>query len=194
MILSLFIRDKEFHICSGDFEQICKIEETKKMADKIPVCFKEFISQINFREVDTILYSSGPASFTTARIMNSMLKGIKVTCQSMKFIGISNFITYLSILLQRSEQGMIAIPTMRGDYFVCTYLGNKLSEMKLEATPKDGIIYSNDKMFNNINLALQQYNICNHDILLNNSNFVTYDLSINYGITPEYTHPAINRS
>lgn len=193
MILSLFIRDKEFHICSGDFEQICKIEETKKMADKIPVCFKEFISQIDFRKVGTILYSSGPASFTTARIMNSMLKGIKVTSPDMKFIGVSNFITYLSIVLQKSEQGTIAIPTMRGDYFVCAYLGNKLSEMKLEVTPHEGTIYSNDKIFNNINLALQQYNIYNHNILLNNKNFVTCNLSINYGITPEYTCPAINR-
>lgn len=194
MILSLFIRNKEFHIYSDNFEQVCRVEETRGMADKIPICFKKFISQINFRGVDTILHSSGPASFTTARIMNSMLKGIKVTCPSMKFIGISNFITYLSILLPKSEQGAIAIPTMRGDYFVCTYLDNKLSEMKLEVAPKAGIIYSNDKIFNNINLALQQYNIYNRDILSNNSNFVTYDLSINYGITPEYTHPAINRS
>lgn len=193
MILSLFIRDKEFHISANDFGKICKVEETKGMADKLPIFFKDFIGQINFDDVDVILYSSGPASFTTSRIMNSMLKGIKVARQDMKFVGISNFITYLSVVLATTEQGELAIPTMRGDFFVCNFNGGKLSEMRIDSKISDSTIHNNNLIFNNINLANQQYIIHNSDILLNNNDFITYNLEINYGITPEYACSPTNK-
>lgn len=189
MILSLFIRDKEFHLSCNGFEQLCKIAETRGMADKVPEIFRTFIKQINFSEIDTILYSSGPASFTTARIMNSMLKGIKVVHPGMKFVGISHFVTYLSIIMKQHTQGAIAIPTMRGDYFICRFVGSQLDKMHISnEISNDDVITSNSLLLSNINLATQQYCINNGDIFKRNMDFITYILEIDYGITPEYSH------
>ncbi len=189
MILSLFIRNKEFYLSSNGFEQFCKIDAPRGLADKVPDVFKTFIGQINFSEIDTILYSSGPASFTTARIMNSMLKGIKVARPDMRFVGISHFVTYLSIVMKQHEQGTIAIPTMRGDYFMCRFVGSQLEKMYISnEVLNDNVISSNSPILTNINLATQQYCVSNIDILKRNTSFITYDLEIEYGITPEYSH------
>ena len=188
MILSLFIRDKEFHLSSNGFEQLCRIDETHKMADKVPEIFKTFIGQINFHEIDTVLYSSGPASFTTARIMNSMLKGIKVVRPNMEFVGISHFVTYLSIIMKQHQQGTIAIPTMRGDYFICRFAGSQLEKMYISTDLSNNVIVSNNSILTNINLATQQYRISNTNVFKDNIDFITYDLEINYGITPAYSH------
>ena len=188
MILSLFIRNKEFHLSGGSFEQLSRIEETRGMADKVPELFKTFINQINFSEIDTVLYSSGPASFTTARIMNSMLKGIKIVRPDIEFVGISHFVTYLSIIAKQHEQGTIAIPTMRGDYFTCRFVDSKLEEMNISTKLSNDVILSNNEILANMNLAKQQYSISNTDILKRNMDFVTHDLEIDYGITPKYTH------
>jgi len=188
MILSLFIRDKEFHLSCGNFEQIYTIKETRGMADKVPEDFKTFIGQLNFREIDTVLYSSGPASFTTARIMNSMLKGIKVVHPDMKFVGISHFVTYLSIIIKHHEQGAIAIPTMRGDYFICRFANSQLGTMYVDSEISNDTIISNNPVLENINLAMQQYTINNSEVFIKNIIFITNDLEIDYGITPEYSH------
>ena len=52
----------------------------------------------------------------------------------------------------------------------------------------NNVIVSNNSILTNINLATQQYRISNTNVFKDNIDFITYDLEINYGITPEYSH------
>ena len=186
MILSLFIRNKEFHVAYGDFAHIYKVTESREMADSVPVFLKEVLDFVAFEECDTVLYSSGPASFTTARIMTSLIKGFAISRADLKFIGISNFLTYLYIASQTKSSGLLAIPTMRGDYFASTYKDDALDDVKLLNDLPTVALLDNSQIFEPANLASVQINIINTNIAIINKEYIQNTLDINYGFTPEY--------
>ena len=186
MILSLFIRNKEFHVAYGEFAHIYKVNESREMADSVPMLLKEVLDSVAFDECDDVLYSSGPASFTTARIMTSLVKGIAISQPALKFTGISNFLTYLYIALQTKSSGLLAIPTMRGDYFATAYQDDVLEdEIIMSELPKHAVL-DNDQMFELANFASVQINIINTNIAIINKKYTQNTLDINYGFTPEY--------
>ena len=186
MILSLFIRNKEFHVAWGDFARAYKVNEPREMADSVPMFLKEAIDFVAFEQCNTILYSSGPASFTTARIMTSLIKGIAISRPDLKFVGISNFLTYAHIASQVKDSGMLAIPTMRGDYFVTSYRDGSLTDIKVMNELPTNAFLDDDHVFDVKNLASMQIGAINANTAAINSKYMQTSLDINYGFTPEY--------
>ena len=69
----------------------------------------------------------------------------------------SNFLTYIYKASEYSLTGSIAIPTQRGDYFVCDYTREGESEIQIHDILKPSILLLTNKIFKNINLAQLQY-------------------------------------
>lgn len=159
------------------------------MADKVPMYIKNSLPNYKLSKV---IYSAGPLSFTTLRVINSIIKGIKIVNKDIEFIGVSNFLTYLSLIETNNTEGLIAIPTYRGDYFVCTYDAyKKLSKISIcnldyfnNVVCK--LILTNDIsiLFKNMNLAQQQFKILYNDISIINKDFINNSTEIIYNITP----------
>ena len=188
-ILSLFINNGYCHIYTHENSYIYKLSQLNKMADKVPMYIKNSLP--NYK-LSKIVYSAGPLSFTTLRVINSIIKGIKIVNKNIKFVGVSNFLTYLSLIETNNIKGLIAIPTYRGDYFVCTYDSNKkLSEISIcnldyfnNVACK--LVLTNDisSIFPNMNLAQQQFKILYNDISIINKEFISNSTEIIYNITP----------
>ena len=194
MILSLFLRNKEFHVSCGEFEHIYKVTESREMADNVPAFLKETMDHIDFSKCSKVIFSSGPASFTTARIMNSLVKGLKISAPNLDFLGISNFLTYLYIASQHNSEGSIALPTMRGDYFYAAFSEKKLSDIEIFSDLNQNTILDSNEIFDNINMSTIQEKLSDDNIVKMNPNYIQNSLDINYGFTPEYkSTPTVHR-
>lgn len=191
MILSIFLKGKEFHIFYGELEKVYTVQETHALADNIPLFISEIMSQSSLDNLEQVIYSSGPCSFTNIRIINSIVKAFRISSPNIKFLGLSHFLTYLSIAHTFSPRGLIAIPTMRVDYFTAKYEKDKLEEIVIQNIEQDySVIFENSKCFENINLAKQQYGLLDSRILISNPQFMNTSLDINYGFTPQYSYSA----
>lgn len=191
MTISFFLQNNRFCVYSEQYSQIYEVAEMRKMADNIALFLKDVTLNANFSHYKRIVYSSGATSFTTARIIYSLLKGLRITFPALTFLGISHFLTYLTIFNKKSPSGIITIPTMRGDYFICEYTQSLLSPAKIlsidtlkQSTQNVFFIEKSD--FNNLNLAKIQFQLLNTLTLAQNLNFINNDLKIDYGFTPEY--------
>lgn len=193
MNISIFLKDKEFHIVCGDLEDIYIETETKNLADNIPLFISDIISKCSINNLENLIYSSGPCSFTSIRIINSIVKAFAISFPTAKFCGISHFLTYLKVLNETYSKGTIGIPTMRGDYFTSRFNNNKLEKIDIENLSKEYLLNNelifveNSGLFSNINLAKIQLGLFNTSLFLQNSQFINTDLRINYGFTPEYS-------
>lgn len=188
MILSIFIRGKEFYVYTNTgISQIFTVSESRYLADNV-VSF--LASVLKNDKLKKVIYSAGPGSFTTVRIINSILKGLYISDSSIEFIGVSNFLTYLSVVSKISNEGTIAIPTMRGDYFTCTYNEQILREQNIQNINEysSNIYEDNNKVFENVNLAKIQNDILNSEFSPLNKKYIYSKIEINYGFTPEYKH------
>ncbi len=193
MNISIFLKDKEFHIVYGNLEDIYIEKESRNLADNIPLFISNIISKYQINNLENLFYSSGPCSFTSIRIINSIVKAFSISFPTAKFWGISHFLTYLKVLIGTYSKGTIAIPTMRGDYFTSQFNNDKLGKINIENLPQkylqnnDIIFTENPDLFLNINLAKIQLDLSNTSLFFQNSQFINTDLRINYGFTPEYS-------
>lgn len=188
MTLSLFIRNQEFYICFGDVSRIYEPASARNLADSIPVFLADFLEKVDFPSCRKVIFSSGPASFTTSRIMNSVVKGLAVSRPGLEFIGISNFLTYMYIASSSRPSGCLAIPTMRGDYFCVKYCDGQLGNIEILDTLLQSVILDNNEVFENINLANIQRAVIDSGVFKTNSSFTTRSLDVDYGFTPEYKY------
>ncbi len=187
MNVSIFLKGKEFHVVYGNLEDIYIETETRNLADNIPL----FISKYLVDNLENLIYSSGPCSFTAIRIINSIVKAFFIFFLTAKYWGISHFLTYLKVLSEIYSKGTIAIPTMRGDYFTSQFNNNKLENINIKnlQLQNNGLVFiENSNLFSNINLAKTQMDLLNTPFALLNSHFIDTDLKINYGFTPEYSY------
>ena len=188
-VFSFFINSEYCHVYTSEKSYIYKLSQLNKMADKVPMYIK---NSLNNYKVTKIIYSSGPLSFTTLRVINSIIKGIKIVNKNIEFIGVSNFLTYLSLTEKNNTEGLIAIPTYRGDYFICTYdFNKKLSDISISSLENfnnvaNKLLLTNDisSLFKNMNLAQQQFKILYNNISFINKEFINTSTEVIYNITP----------
>jgi tRNA A37 threonylcarbamoyladenosine modification protein TsaB len=193
MILSIFIHSKELHVASREFANVYTVSESRELADMVVPFLGKFLSNHKNHEIKSVIYSIGPGSFTTVRIINSIVRGLRVTVPSCNFVGISNFLTYLSVFSLRSTHGIIAIPTMRGDYFTTEYLDCILQSQQI-LNIENINLYTGDKYyvdnydFKEINLAQNQEQVLSSGLEKKNTTYIKRLLSVDYGFTPQYNH------
>lgn len=194
MNISIFLKGREFHVFCENFEKVYIETETRNLADNIPVYISEVISEVSTDNLENLIYSSGPCSFTSIRIINSIVKAFLISFPKLKFIGISHFLTYFYLAKHVYSNGLIAIPTMRGDYFTAHFGGDKLSSINIEKISENNhlcnnpVVFESSDLFLNINLANIQQLLINDNLFTANYQFINTDLRIDYGFTPEYSH------
>jgi tRNA A37 threonylcarbamoyladenosine modification protein TsaB len=192
MILSYFVRGKEIHISTDGIASVYELSEPRELADKAVVFIKDATAKCSDKNIKKVVYSSGPASFTTLRIINSIAKGMFIAKPSIEFVGISNFLTYVSAAMTKlNANGLVAIPTMRGDYFTCEYLcdtlqNQQIQDMRSISKYSGHVLFDNDLIFDNINLALVQESVADSDLGRNNPTYVTQSIKTEYGFSPKY--------
>lgn len=191
MIISLFLKGKEFHVFWGNQEYIYTEKESRNLGDNIPSFIGGILKKQPISNLKQLIYSSGPASFTSARIINSVIKGFALSFPETKFIGISNFLTYYYLTNEADSELTIAIPTMRGDYFTAHVKDSKITEMTVASfsgePTNNKIVFEDDPRFSGVNLARDQFDLLNTNLIIDNPAFVNTDLRINYGFTPQYS-------
>ena len=196
-ILSIFLREKEFHICAGDFSSIYSVLSIRDFADSCPEFLQNALKESGAQPVDKIIFPFGGASFTTVRIVNSIVKGILVFNDSAKTISVSTFLPYLYALMRHHtyfSEGLIALPTMRGDFFVvnfCSCVITKKNIMSAEeiSNCKTNIFYSDDEIFRDVNFAqIQKELVCDDEFLQSNKSFVSDSAEAFYEHSPEYKY------
>ncbi|MDR2667163.1 MAG: hypothetical protein LBB34_03590 [Holosporales bacterium] len=191
MIISIFIHSKEFHIASDELAEVYRVSESRELADMAVHFLAKFLSKHKHQHIKRVIHSTGPSSFTTIRIINSIVKGMRIAAPSCKFVGISSFLTYLSIFSVHSTKGIIAIPTMRGDYFTAEYLNCTLQNQQLLSEESINL-YNGDKYFadnfdyERVNLSRNQEQVLNSNLAEKNETYIKRLLSVDYGFTPQY--------
>ena len=206
MFYSFFVynnnQKSSVHVFSTEKNMIFEVSEPRKIADNIALFIENTLPST---PIDEVIFSTGPSSFTTTRVINSVIKGMKIVNPSTKFIGVSTFLTYLSII--NKPNGLIALPTFRGDYFTSEFNNYILSDIEihdLEYVKKynsilDTCILNTCILDTNIldtsilnvynyNLAKQQF-ITSHlddNSIANNTKFISNELDIGYQITPVF--------
>ena len=156
MILSIFIRDTEFHISTEDKCEIYRIPEKHMMVDKIPYHLQEFISKINIETINTILYPSCLCSFTTSRIIDSIIKGLQISIHNLKLVMIIEFMPYINIIKEYKPSGCLATRTARNSYIICKYNKDSITCVSEYNCILGDIIFCEDKVFAESNFATEQ--------------------------------------
>jgi tRNA A37 threonylcarbamoyladenosine modification protein TsaB len=195
--LSYFLRGNEFHVATGGFSNIYRVLENRAMADNVASFINDALAKSSNEPIKTVIFQSGPASFTSRRIINSVAKGLAIFDKNIDFIGISSFLTYFSIASKVATQGIICIPTMRGDYFACEYDSKTIKKSKILdvasiAKCSISVYFEENLIFGGGNLAEIQKMAS--DLMLAKSDSILIDnchvrrgiLNIDYGYTPEY--------
>lgn len=193
MILSLFLRGKEFFISTESFSEVYTVLETRELADNIVDFLSVFLKKQSNQEIEKVVFSSGPGSFTSVRVLNSIVRGLYVAYPKIDFTSVSSFLPYFYSIYRTNSEGIIAVPTMRGDFFVSKFINQTLLETKVcssEEINKYGckIYYDNDEAFNCLNLAKLQIELLNSNIAEFNSSLISNSLDVDYGYCPEFKH------
>ncbi|MDR3224529.1 MAG: hypothetical protein LBT03_03095 [Holosporales bacterium] len=186
MKLSYFIKNKEIHVFTDSgFSNIYYLNVSRETSDKIVPCIKEAIGKRSFDEITNIVYQTGPLTFTTARIIFALGKGITLSNPTIKFTGISSFLTYTTIATSKSITGTIAISTMCGSFYKNSYANGILTNENYSDI-HEPIYYEDDEIFQNINLAQIQTEILNSTIALQNQKYICQGINVLYTTSPNY--------
>ncbi|MDR0695265.1 MAG: hypothetical protein LBF56_00615 [Holosporales bacterium] len=175
--------------------QIYNMVATHEMADKIVLSMGDMLSGNRHEFVASVVYPAGPNTFTATRILMAVGKGISITNPATRFVGVSNFLTYLSIIPEKSDRGLITMPAKRGDFFTCEYLGRTLQDQRILSTRdidkyRYDIFHEEDSIFDDVNLADQQDFVLSSVLATQNASHIQIGLQVNYAFLPEYTQKA----
>ena len=90
---------------------------------------------ITFKDISTLVIGCGPGSFTGIRVVIAAAKGIQISNDYMKVIGINSLaVLAMSVLEEAREKNcryiISSIDTKRGDIFVQTFEVNKIVKSK----------------------------------------------------------------
>ncbi|MDR1609705.1 MAG: hypothetical protein LBR78_02535 [Holosporales bacterium] len=166
MTLSYFLRGNELHILAGEISKIYHIENANDIADVTPALIYNTIVQNQSQDVRKIIYPIGPGSFTATRTISSIATGFSIANPTIEIIGVSSFLAYVSVASKTSLHYAIAIPTMRGDFFIYETSKGSLGDYKIASaaniTQRNlAVFYPASEIFTNINLAATQISAYN---------------------------------
>jgi tRNA A37 threonylcarbamoyladenosine modification protein TsaB len=167
MILSCCLRENELHVLAGEISKIHHIDNVRDIADIAPMLIHNTIAENSIQDVSKIVYPVGPGSFTAIRTMSSIAIGFSIANPIIEIIGVSSFSAYSFVAEKISRDYVIAIPTMRGDFFVYESSKSALENYDITNTeniPQNSgaVFYPNSEIFTNVNLAVAQIHA--HDI------------------------------
>ncbi|MDR0552626.1 MAG: hypothetical protein LBG13_00855 [Holosporales bacterium] len=187
-ILSIFLNNKKCYAATNESRAMIECSTIQKVSD----VFIPMLSNLpEIREINKIIFPIGPGSFTSIRVINSVVKGFSIVGHR-ELIPVSSFLPFFIALPESIKTGTIAISTGRGDYF-CAQFNNNIIERELSIVSSvydlQNAFLDKDEIFADINLA---------DVMLTNIDSPKAALNINnssnktpceptYGFSPNYT-------
>lgn len=182
-MLSFSICGKNCYIATETFSKNIACLETKNTSEIMLNLLKEFQVQ-NFK---TLIYSTGPGSFTSIRVIGAIAKGILLSSPDIKILSISTFLTLFSIISQK--KGTIAINTMRGDFHCMDFDEKKLINKRTVFPEKlnlSSTFFDEDILSEGVNLAEEQIKLLKTNKFAQNQPLVSNSLVVDYGTNPIY--------
>lgn len=164
--------------------RIYKVSEQHKIADLIP-----FFLSSELQNVNKVVFPLGPLSFTTVRIVNSVIKALKIAHPNTKFIGVSNFLTFFYVVHGNCD--VIAINSYRGDFYYRSVINAVFSKQSVGSMDEIKQIYKNpvfdtDLLLSGNNLAFAQYATLYERYSCNNRFLIRETTDVEYATTPIY--------
>lgn len=162
--------------------RVYKVYEQHKIADLTPL----FLGN-EFYNLDKVIFPLEPLSFTTVRVVNSVVKALKIVYPTTRFIGVSNFLTYFHVV--NGSCDAIAINSYRGDFYYRSIANGKFSKQAVATMDElkhkyKKTIFDVDLLQADTNLAFVQYSA------LYNSHatkeFIHEGIEVEYTYTPHY--------
>lgn len=178
MRLSIFMSYNEC-FAATDGMRLARTCDANNKASEVLVSMLELLIA---SKVTHIFFPSGPHSFTSTRIIHSIVSGLKIVNPNMKLTAVSCFLTYAAAL-KRNDPYTIAISTRKGDFYCMDCIDGILQNYRV-AVP-DGVVFYDSAEFY-ANLASLQLNIQNNSLFEKNKELVTDSTDINYSATPVY--------
>lgn len=193
MILSIFLKGNTCYVATEHIEESFVCDEIREVSDVFVPLIKKVLAKSNCFEVSKFIVSAGPGSFTSVRVLNSIAKGVLVAhSNKIPCVSVSSFLTYLEVLSDKVIDAIIAISTMRNDFFCMDVgLGYKLSnfrilkEQDLISVDKK-VFFDNSGVFCGCNLAAAQIRSLDSDKRLNNIELIDSFIKPVYGFAPRY--------
>jgi tRNA A37 threonylcarbamoyladenosine modification protein TsaB len=180
-MLSIFVNGHKYFVSSEKYaEEILGLENVVSV-----------IQKIMSKNENKVVFSAGPDTFTSMRVIGSIVKGISLCAPQMTFLSISNFLTLFSLVPNDIDSGTIAIDTMRGDFYCMDFTGILLNGYRLireeELSSNNGYVLYNNKIRDK-NLAISQIETLKNEKFKANMHLISKSIGINYGNTPQYKY------
>ncbi len=187
-MLSLFICGPLCSVSCQMFNKQIICSELRHTSEVMVSLLEEAINSSNgFYEC---YFSEGPGSFTSVRVIGSIVKGIYLSDNDKKFTAISSFLTLLACIPSDVSNGTIAINTMRGDFYCMDFIGNRLLNYRVVGKQVlchlSNVFYDIDLLSSSYNVAQLQYALVGSIKYTNNLSLVSNIMRCDYGITPQY--------
>ncbi len=184
-ILSIAICDNKCYIATKQLVIDAVCNDIRHTSERM----LELLTQIITDKFDTLIFSSGPESFTTMRVIGSVVKGIKLCYPNIEIIAISTFLSLFSIISLNQQNGSIAINTRRGDFYCMDFHELRLYNKRIiNSNFKRNTVFIDAELTRNkINLAEQQIKLLNTEKFIQNQQLIQHFTNIDYGTNPIYT-------
>lgn len=181
-VLSLAICGRNCYISFNNKEQCIICPDIRDTSEQM----LRLLEQISIDDFNEVVFSAGPGSFTSMRIIGSIIKGIELCKPSIKILSISTFLSLFSIIPCKYTSGTIAIDTIRGDFYCMDFIDLRLYNRRICRKESIQNAFCDINLLNNTNLASQQIKLLQMKKFLTNQELIHYSSVIDYGINPNY--------
>jgi tRNA A37 threonylcarbamoyladenosine modification protein TsaB len=187
-MLAIFLNGKKCYAATRQTEKTIECGSVRTVSDVLVPMLSEFHE---ISEVNRVIFPVGPGSFTSIRVVLSVIKGFSIAGASrISLSPVSSFLPFFLALPESVKTGTLAISTGRGDYFCSRFdafiIENQFSIISSISEIED-IFLDSDEIFSNVNLAgVMLRNIDSPRAIANTRNATSLDEPV-YGFSPDYT-------